>query len=85
MLNRKKISKTGSISIPKLIRGEQGITKETILEVNVMENGDILLKKITPSCFICGSIKRTVRLGEKTICPECIKKAVEILEEENEQ
>ena len=84
MLNRKKISKTGSISIPKLIRSKQGITKETILEVNAMENGDILLKKITPSCFICGSIERSVKLGEKTICTECIRKAIKLLEEENE-
>lgn len=81
---QKRISKTGQITIPKVVRLEQGIDRKTVLELKPLDNGDILLQKKTPSCFICGESEELVTLHQRMICKNCVKKALDLLGGSNE-
>lgn len=84
MINRKRLTKTGAICIPKIMRQEQGISKNTNLELIAKDNGDILIKKITPTCYFCGSTNEYIQFFKKSICTDCAKKISKILGGENE-
>lgn len=40
MINKKRLTKTGSICIPKFMRMEQGLSRNTALELVAKDNGD---------------------------------------------
>lgn len=84
MINKKRLTKTGSICIPKFMRMEQGLSRNTALELVAKDNGDILIKKITPTCYFCGSTNDQIEVFGKTICRDCAKKIVEKTGENNE-
>ena len=74
MLNEKKISKSGSITIPSHIRREFGIESGEKVKIDTNTNGDLILKRIVGSCVLCGSNENLVKVDDKYICKACIEK-----------
>ncbi|EJU20377.1 transcriptional regulator, AbrB family [Peptoanaerobacter stomatis] len=74
MLNEKKISKSGCITIPSHIRRELGIGEGEKVKVDVNTNGEIILSRITGSCILCGGNENLIKIDDKYICKSCIDK-----------
>lgn len=74
MLNEKKISKSGSITIPSHIRRELGIENGEKVKIDVEDSGKITLTRIIGSCIICGGNENLVNVDDKHICKNCIDK-----------
>lgn len=74
----RKVDGLGRIVIPREICKTHGITLgETPLEIYVGDNGEIILKKYTPTCGICGSddiVEAFAKLGIK-LCRKCLMDA----------
>lgn len=81
MINEKKISKTGGITIPSGVRRELGIENGERVKVDVSENGDIILKRITGTCMMCGGNDELIKLDSKYICKGCISKINDIVKD----
>lgn len=77
MLNEKKISKTGSITIPAHMRRDIGLEAGEKIKVETCENG-IFLKRIVGSCVICGSNENLRKIDNKFICKSCREKIVSL-------
>ena len=84
MINEKKISKAGSITIPSSLRRMLGIENGERVKVDVSENGDIILKRITGSCILCGGNENLIKVDNKYICKACISKINDIAQGEDE-
>lgn len=74
MLNEKKISKSGSITIPSHIRREYGIESGEKLKIETNNDGDLILKRVVGSCIMCGENEKLVQVDGKYICKACIDK-----------
>ena len=74
MLNEKKISKSGSITIPSHIRREFGIEHGEKVKIDINSNGDIIFKRVVGSCIMCGGNENLVKVDDKYICKSCIDK-----------
>lgn len=82
MLNEKKISKGGGITIPAHIRRELGLEAGDKFAITT-QNGNLTLERITGSCIICGehTEKLLKQTGGKYICVNCAKRIAENLAE----
>lgn len=78
MLNEKKISKVGSITIPSHIRRQFGISESEKFKIEVVNNGEILLTRINGSCIMCESNDELIEYKGKYICKECLNNINEI-------
>ena len=78
MLNEKKISKVGSITIPSHIRRQFGISESEKFKIEVVNNGEILLTRIVGSCIMCESNDELIEYKGKYICKECLNNINEI-------
>ena len=78
MINEKKISKSGSITIPSHIRRELVIESRQRIKINVNDDGDIVLKRVIGSCIICHSNANRVKVDDKYVCKNCIDKINDI-------
>jgi len=78
MLNEKKISKVGSITIPSHIRRQFGINESEKFKIEVVNNGEILLTRIVGSCIMCESNDELIEYKGKYICKECLNNINEI-------
>ena len=66
------VDKMGRVVIPKEYRKELGIENE-IDSFEITRDGDkIILKKYRPFCFFCGRLESCVKIGEYTVCTNCI-------------
>lgn len=74
MLNEKKISKSGSITIPSHIRREFGIEHGEKVKIDTNKDGDLILKRIVGSCIMCGENEKLIKVNDKYICKSCIDK-----------
>jgi len=74
MINEKKISKSGSITIPSHIRREFGIENGEKLKIETNDAGDLILKRIVGSCVLCGENEKLIKVNDKYICKTCINK-----------
>ena len=83
MLNEKKISKSGSVTIPSHIRRQFGIVSDEKVKIEMVNNGQILLTRIVGSCIICGSNEELQKIDDKYICKGCIEKVKNIEGEKN--
>lgn len=68
----KRIGKSGGITIPAELRRDWGYTSGDAVEINP-ENGDLVIKKYVPKCFLCGSSENVKRFKGKDVCKSCIK------------
>ncbi len=83
MLNEKKVSKSGSITIPSHIRREYGIESGEKVKIDTNDAGDLILKRIVGSCIMCGENEKLVQVDGKYICKACIDKINEQIKLEN--
>jgi len=81
MLNEKKISKSGGITIPAHIRRELGITVGEKVELKVDENGNLGVERIEGSCLLCKTHDSLLKIDGIYICVECAEKVEQALSE----
>lgn len=63
----------GRIVIPVELRRTLKLNEADSLEI-FTEGSNIILRKYTPGCEICGEIKELRTINSKNICKECAKK-----------
>ena len=68
------IDDLGRVVIPKTFRKILAIESGDMLELNLNDNGEIVITKATPTCVFCGETADLRELGGKYACAECIKK-----------
>lgn len=73
---RKRITKAGSITIPRVLREETGILPGVVVDVKEDEDG-IHIKKRFLTCHFCGSVDEVKSIHKIEICKICAKKIVE--------
>lgn len=72
-MQQKKITKSGGITIPRIIRQELGIHPGTPVEVEL--NGECLsIRKHVPTCVFCGSVDDVKDVEHLEICVQCAQK-----------
>ena len=71
------IDDLGRVVIPMTFRKMLGIKAGDALDMNMNENGEIIITKATPSCVFCSSSENLREFENKYICAECIKKLSE--------
>lgn len=83
MFNQKKITKSGSVSIPVAMRRDMGLQPGDVVDV-VMEHGTISLTPAVPRCQFCGApIEETkLILNGKHICGSCIQAVYDAFKDE---
>ncbi len=83
MLNQKKVSKSGGITIPSHIRRGLGISAGETLEIKD-ENGKLILERVEGSCILCGTHENLMKVDKVFICYDCGKQVHEALKERGE-
>lgn len=78
MVNTKKVSKAGGVSIPVGLRREYGIQPGDALDVE-MQEGNVILKPHNPRCVFCLSNEQVITLKGKGICKDCSEQVQEVL------
>ena len=72
MLNQKKISRVGSVTIPAHMRRGLGLASGEVLDVSYTNKGDIILKRSRGSCLFCRSDRELVMHDGRFVCKACI-------------
>lgn len=72
MLNQKKISRAGSVTIPAHLRRELGLEPGEVLDVSHTNKGDIVLKRSRGFCLFCKSDRELVMHDGRFVCKTCI-------------
>lgn len=70
MQANKKITKKGSVIIPKTLRAETGLHPGVAVEVIASETS-IIIQPIVPVCRICGNADSVVEVAGMKICRNC--------------
>ena len=70
MLNTKRITKTGSITVPAHLRRELGIESGEKFEIE-RENGNLSLKRISGRCIVCKSSENLIKIQDVFVCEGC--------------
>jgi len=81
MLNEKKISKSGAITIPAHLRRLLGITAGEKVELKVDGNGNLGVERIEGSCLLCQRHDDLLKIDGVYICTGCAKKVEQALSE----
>jgi transcriptional pleiotropic regulator of transition state genes len=69
----KKISKSGSITLPAAMRREYGLTDCERFKIVVDgEDGSILLQRTEGSCLFCGSGNGLIVFNGRFVCSSCV-------------
>lgn len=79
------VDKMGRVVIPKEMRNQLNITNDTDSFEIFMEGDSVVLKKYTPACIFCGSLKVSVKYQSYNVCVDCIDKLQELKELEEEE
>ena len=79
MLNEKKISKSGGITIPARLRRQLGITAGEKVELKVDKNGNLGVERIEGSCLLCQRHDDLLKIDGVYICMECAEKVQQAL------
>lgn len=70
----KKLSKSGSITLPSALRREYGLLDGEKFSISVNnETGAILLERIQGECMFCGSEDSLIVFEGRSICAECVQ------------
>lgn len=75
----KKITKSGSITIPRGVRQETGILPGVPVDITTDEEG-IYISKHVPACFHCGAVDDVRTVCDLEICKICAEKVTEVFE-----
>lgn len=79
MQTSKKVTKRGSITIPRAARQETGIHPGVPVDV-VTDGAGIHIRKRVPSCFHCGAVEDVKQACGIEICAGCAVKIMEVFE-----
>ena len=71
MINEKKISKAGAVTIPSHLRRELGVHAGDRFEIVPREDGSILLERSVGSCVLCGGRDNLIPHGKVYVCHGC--------------
>ena len=69
----KKVSKSGSITLPAAMRRNHGIEGGERFSVSVNDEGSIVLKRIQGECIFCASDNNLIVHGGRFVCSNCLK------------
>ena len=81
MLNEKKISKSGGITIPAHLRRQLGITAGEKVELKVDKNGKLGVERIEGSCILFKTHDSLLKIDGIYICIKCGGKLEQALSE----
>ncbi|PZM65738.1 AbrB/MazE/SpoVT family DNA-binding domain-containing protein [Brevibacillus composti] len=68
----KKISKSGSITLPASLRREYGLAEGEKFKIEVDKDGTILLHRTQGHCLFCGAEEEIVTHAGRQVCAGCI-------------
>lgn len=71
MLNQKKVSKSGSITIPSHIRRDGEILPGEKIIIEECESGNLLLRRVDAVCIFCQGDKTVRAFKGKFVCENC--------------
>ena len=71
MMNEKKISKTGSITIPGHLRRELGLIAGEKIKIEPDRDGNFVIQRIAGSCLFCQGTEDLFKVKGKFICAGC--------------
>lgn len=63
----------GRVIIPKRFREECGFEDGTKVEFSMLD-GNLVIRKASLTCAICGSLEELIEIEDKAVCKECLKK-----------
>lgn len=72
----KKVTKSGSITVPRIVRQETGIFPGVPVDIVSDKNG-IQISKHVPVCFHCGTVDDVKMVCGLEVCRECAGKIAE--------
>lgn len=72
-LKSKKITKNGSITLPKEMRTESGLLPGVGVDIE-QNGGTVVIKPHVPTCRFCGSVERVKKSLDIEICADCAAK-----------
>lgn len=70
----RKLDGLGRIVLPKELRDIQGLDEGTPMDVLLDDEGNVLLRKSTCHCILCGSSKIIWTENGKSLCDTCMEK-----------
>lgn len=73
MINEKKVSKSGSITIPSHLRRQLGLIAGEKVKIEQDAEGNFFVKRIEGSCIFCGINEKLAKVKGKFICVNCIE------------
>ncbi len=76
----KKISKSGSVHLPKELRSEIGMPTGCAVDINT-DGKSITIQKHIPICSFCGSAEDVLNVLGIEICRHCAEKIKEKVDE----
>lgn len=80
----KKITKNGSVSIPREIRAEVGLFPGNGVSITTNNDGSITIKPVAPCCRFCGSPDKIYSVKNIKICKSCATKILAKVDVVNE-
>ena len=80
MINEKKISKTGSITIPSHLRRELGLIAGEKVKIEKDEAGNFFIQRIEGSCIFCGTNEDLIKVKGKFVCAGCAEEIIKGIE-----
>lgn len=76
---KKKVNKSGGITLPRGIRQETGILPGIPVNIRTDEEG-IRISKYVPTCHCCGTVDDVQTVCGIEICRNCAGKIAEVFE-----
>ncbi|MEA4846066.1 MAG: AbrB/MazE/SpoVT family DNA-binding domain-containing protein [Clostridiaceae bacterium] len=70
----RKLDGLGRIVLPKELRDIQGLNEGTPMDILLDDDGNVLLRKSTCHCILCGSSKIVWTENGKSLCDACMEK-----------
>jgi transcriptional pleiotropic regulator of transition state genes len=80
----RKLDSLGRIVLPKELRDIQGLNEGTPMDVLLDDEGNVLLRKPTCHCILCGSSKIIWTENGKSLCGTCMEKICKKREEHSQ-
>lgn len=85
MINEKKVSKSGSITIPSHMRREMGLEAGEKVKIEQDEEGNLFVKRIEGSCIMCKSNENLIKLHGIFVCETCAENVAKNYEARQER
>lgn len=73
MISARRIGKNGGFTIPANLRRELGIAGGEKVNINVSDDGSLIVKRIEGNCLLCGGYEGLTVFNKKLLCKSCIE------------